>query len=190
LIARPSHRPFACLLVVGVTLALAPYGAGCSSHAVPADGPGGGDAGGDGGPADLGGGLDLACDLRTAEQCLVGTTCAVLGCIDCSRTLVDQCVARAAVIRCPPLTCPGCEGRGEDACRGAPGCRAIYTPRDTSCTCTGTGCCQKFVTCKGGTPDCSGVVSCDGGAPKCDSPWVPSVADGCYEGCVPDSQCP
>jgi hypothetical protein len=157
---------------------------------------GSGDAGAD---ADGGTQIDgpiVPCGERSPDTCLDQPGCALVGCQDCDGVLQRSCVERGAVTVCPPLTCPGCDGKDEADCQEAPGCHAVYDspgpPAGPDCTCEQEGCCEvPFLACRGGPPICEATVTCKDTRPECYTPLIVGLSDdGCYEGCVLASQCP
>jgi hypothetical protein len=98
--------------------------------------------------------------------------------------------------QCPAIPCPPppeCSKlTTELTCTQETQCHAVYEPGACGCAAC---CCTPFSRCAtGGKADCKGPALCNSAPPPCantacNPAFVVSYANGCYEGCVHQSEC-
>ena len=179
-------------------------GTGSGGSGTAGAGTGGGGTGGLGGTGGSGtGGLGGAGGSSQCPPgqircpgCTPGTgACSVGGCPGIACPAVDS--------GCAGNTCPAVDGgvtpdAGQvtcadvttlDACDARTDCHAVFVDLQ-NCKCAALGCCAHFSRCADGDrANCNGPVACDALTPHCEGPYVVSVANACYEGCVRATEC-
>jgi hypothetical protein len=78
----------------------------------------------------------------------------------------------------------------EASCRARGDCHPVFADM-LVCGCASPGCCIRFSRCTEGKVNCTPPeqFTCTTSQPPCSGDYVVSYADGCYEGCVPSTDC-
>jgi hypothetical protein len=126
-------------------------------------------------------------------QCVAqGAACQANYCDECgNRTFVGCADPNTPPPPCPAITCPNCMGLDEQTCTNSAACHPVYAEGGT-CGCAPAGCCIVYNHCADGkTAQCQqmGGPICALAPPNCGPNHVPSIMNGCWDGCVLPTEC-
>lgn len=117
-----------------------------------------------------------SCEEDSPRGCVVDICCGFRGCLDPNEP--------------PPpceTACPSpCADLEEASCSNGASCHALY--EEDACDIFDCNFVQQFIRCAEGAPNC-GSAQCDRLPPRCATGFVPSVAAGCWDGCVAETAC-
>jgi hypothetical protein len=135
------------------------------------------------------------CGGLSEQACIAAGTqaCRADYCDECgNRTFVACSDPSAPPPACPAITCVNCMGLDEMSCSSSSICHPVYQD-DMTCGCAPAGCCVHYNHCSfGAKADCStntGQPMCTLAPPSCGPNYVPSILNGCWDGCVMPSEC-
>src|SRR5262249_38653190 len=123
------------------------------------------------------------------KSCSADPLCAVASCPDGGgNSKLHFCFDKGnpSSLQCPPLCSTV---TSEAGCAQRSDCHAVYADPGT-CACAPAGCCMVFQYCAPGLPaDCSKNAGCRQIPPTCGADFLPSLVNGCWEGCVHKAEC-